>query len=135
MSLLRIVGAAYLLYLAYGAFKKSVHPPTLQLTTATQRSRSAHFISGYLLQITNPKAIAFWLAISAVGAVEGAGLGVVAIFMAGGFVISFSCHAAWAVALSSAKIRAAYGASRRWLETALGGFFVFAAYKIATSES
>ncbi len=135
MSALRIIGAAYLLYLAYGAFTKSINPPAFETTTAAHGSRSKHFISGYLLQITNPKAIAFWLAISAVGAVEGASLSIIALFIAGGFVISFSCHAAWAVALSVKKVRRVYSASRRWIEAALGGFFVYAAFKIATSDN
>ena len=34
-----------------------------------------------------------------------------------------------------AKVREAYVAGRRGIEAVLGGFFVFAAFKIATSES
>ncbi|MEE9334660.1 MAG: LysE family translocator [Granulosicoccaceae bacterium] len=135
MNALRIIGAAYLLYLAYGAIKKSIHPQALQTAETTKQSWTKHFTTAYLLQISNPKAIAFWLSISAVGAVEGANLGVIALFIAGGFLISFSCHAAWAAALSIAKVRAAYSRGSRWIEAALGGFFVFAAFKLATSES
>jgi len=134
MSLFRVIGAAYLLYLAYGAFKKSLNPPAFMAAKATKRSWPKHFISAYLLQVTNPKAMAFWLAISAVGAVEGASLSLIALFIAGGFVISFSCHAAWAIALSSIAVRNAYASSRRWIEAVLGCFFVFAAFKVAFSK-
>ncbi len=79
--------------------------------------------------------MAFWLAIAAVGATEGGGATVIGAFVLGGFVVSFVCHAAWAVLLSAAPIRTAYIASRRWIELALGGFFTFAAFKLATSES
>lgn len=134
MSLLRLIGAAYLLYLAYGAFRRALHPPTLEPLTGTRRTHARHFATGYLLQVTNPKAIAFWLAIASVGAVDGAGIGIVALFVAGAFAISFSCHAAWALALSLAPVRRAYAAGRRWIEASLGAFFVFAAYKLATDR-
>ncbi len=134
MSILRLIGAAYLLYLAYGAFRKALNPPEFQLLAEQRTSPMRHFMRGYLLQVTNPKAIAFWLAIASVGAVEGANALVVAIFIAGAFAISFSCHAAWALALSVAPVRRAYGAARRWVEAGLGAFFTFAAFKLATEK-
>jgi len=76
----------------------------------------------------------FWLAIAAVGAVNGAPAPVVAAFVAGAFVISFAMHAAWALVLSSRPVRAAYAGGRRWIEAGLGTFFTFAAFKLATAE-
>ena len=67
--------------------------------------------------------------------VDGGGPAVAALFVLGAFLISFLCHGAWAVALSAAPVRAAYAARRRWVEAALGTFFVFAAWKLATSEN
>lgn len=135
MSALRVIGAAYLLYLAWGAFQKALNPPALRPLGTERRSPLRHFVAGYLLQITNPKAIAFWIAIASIGAVEGAGAGVVALFLAGAFAISFTCHGAWAVALSAGPVRAAYAAGRRWIEATLGVFFCFAAFKLAMSET
>ena len=135
MSILRVVGAAYLLFLAFGSFKKAIVPPMLQPADSDNRTKLKHFISGYLLQVTNPKAIYFWLAISSIGAVEGAETGIVVLFIVGAFLISFSCHGAWALALSVSSIRKGYTAGRRWLEAALGCFFAFAAYKLATSDN
>lgn len=134
MTGLRVVGALYLLYLAYCTFGKVVHPPKLQALESHYRSLLNHFSSGYLLQVTNPKAIAFWLAISSVGAVEGASIGIVLLFVAGGFLISFTCHAAWALALSVGYIQEAFSRWRRWIELTLGCFFTFAAFKIATDD-
>ena len=135
MSLLRLIGAAYLLYLAWGAFRKALNPPALRPVQGSKRhSHARYFATGYLLQVTNPKAIAFWLAIAAVGAVDGAGAGIVALFVLGAFLISFTCHAAWAMALSAPPLRRGYAAGRRWIETVLGAFFVFAAVKMAVSR-
>lgn len=135
MSVLKIIGATYLIWLAYGAFRKALHPPKVQIEKTPRQANARLFAAGYALQVTNPKAIMFWLAIAAVGAVEGAPVPVIAAFVAGAFAISFVMHAAWAVFLSSGPIRAAYAGGRRWIEAALGTFFTFAAYKMATSES
>lgn len=134
MSLLRVIGAAYLVWLAWGAFAKALNPPEVSVAATEVQVAPALFGKGYLLQVTNPKAIAFWLAIAAIGAVEGAPVTVVAAFVAGAFAISFSAHAVWALVLSSRPVRAAYASGRRWIEAGLGGFFTFAAFKLATAE-
>ena len=134
MMLLKLAGSAYLAYLAYGAFRKAIQPPTIAAQSVARQPVPALLAKGYLLQITNPKAIAFWLAIAAVGATANAPLWVIAVFVASCAVLSFLCHAAWALALSAAPVRAAYQRTRRYVEGALGAFFAFAAYKLATSR-
>jgi threonine/homoserine/homoserine lactone efflux protein len=135
VSALRVMGAVYLLYLAYGAFKKAVVPPVLQAVESNYQSTSKQFLVGYLLQVTNPKAISFWIAIASIGAVEGAAPSIVAVFITGSFLISFGCHGAWAVALSLNSVRRGYASSRRWIEATLGCLFTFFAYRLATTES
>ncbi|MEO0831180.1 MAG: LysE family translocator, partial [Pseudomonadota bacterium] len=71
-------------------------------------------------------------AIAAVGATANAPLWVIALFVASCAMLSFACHAAWALALSATPVRAAYIRARRYVESALGAFFAFAAYKLAT---
>ncbi|MEQ9261126.1 MAG: LysE family translocator [Roseovarius sp.] len=132
MQGLRLLGAAYLLWLAYGAFRKAMAPPAVKTAQVGRQPVPALFIKGYLIQVLNPKAIAFWIAIAAVGAVNGAPLPVVGAFVLGAFAISFTAHAAWALVLSSRPVRAAYTSGRRWIEAGLGGFFAFAAFKLAT---
>ncbi len=134
MMALKFAGSAYLAYLAYGAFKKAIHPPTITAQTVARQSAPALFAKGYLLQVTNPKAIAFWLAIAAVGATANAPLWVIALFVMSCALLSFACHAAWALALSATPVRAAYIRLRAYVEGALGAFFAFAAYKLATSR-
>ncbi len=133
LTVLRILGAAYLLWLAYGAFKRASHPPVLNPIVGNSRSLLNQFLVGYLLQVTNPKAMAFWLAISSVGAVDGASLTVKALFITGAFLVSFICHGAWAVLLSADAIRSAYARWRRWFELSLGCFFVYASYRLYSS--
>ncbi len=134
MGLLKVLGACYLSYLAYGAFRKALHPPQLSPIGMQRSTPARQFMMGYLLQVTNPKAIAFWLAIASLGAVEGASGTVIALFVAGAFLLSLGCHGAWAIALSAAPVRTAYAASRRWIEAGLGTFFTYAAFRLATAE-
>lgn len=134
MMALKLAGSAYLFYLAYGAFKKAIHPPAIAAQTLTRQTTPALFAKGYLLQVTNPKAIAFWLAIAAVGATANAPLWVIALFVISCAALSFACHAAWALALSATPVRAAYIRMRAYVEGALGAVFAFAAFKLATSR-
>ena len=134
MHILRLLGGGYLAWLSYNAFRKAVHPPVVTVTKVAPRALWRHFLTGYLVQITNPKSIAFWLAIAAIGATTGGGAGVIVAFVLGAFVISFSCHGAWAVVLSSSPVRRAYQGARRWVEATLGMLFAFFAFRLATER-
>ncbi|MEO0913677.1 MAG: LysE family translocator [Pseudomonadota bacterium] len=83
MTLVRLIGAAYLAWLAYGAFRKAITPPPLHITEIPKTSARRLWLSGFLLQTTNPKAILFWLAIAAVGGVGNAPPHIVALFVGG----------------------------------------------------
>jgi len=134
VNVLRVIGAAYLLYLAYGAFTKAFRPPSLNILELKHPSITKQFFTGYLLQVTNPKAISFWIAIASIGAVDGAPHLIVSMFVAGAFLISFCCHGAWALALSINSVRRGYVAIRRWIEGTLGCLFTFFAYRLVTAE-
>lgn len=135
MTALKLLGSAYLAYLALGAFKRAANPPQIIAKGVAQASAVSLFVKGYALQVTNPKAIAFWLAIAALAATDGAPFGVILFFVVSMWFISFGCHAAWALALSANPIRAAYMRARAWIEGALGAFFAVAAVTLATSRS
>jgi threonine/homoserine/homoserine lactone efflux protein len=134
MSLIRLIGAAYLAWLAWGAFRKAVRAPKVEVGTVPRTTAWRHFVAGFLLQVTNPKAIVFWLAIAAVGATKGGGPEIIALFVIGALLISFGCHGAWALFLSAAPMRRAYAGARRWIEAGLGCFFLFASYRLATAK-
>ena len=133
MTALRWLGAAFLLYLAWGAFRRAKTLPPVAARSVTARSWSGHLVRGYLLQVVNPKAVAFWLAIAAIGAVENAPLSVIGWFVLGAFLISFVFHAAWAVALSTNPVRVTYRRLQRWIETTMGCLMSLFAGRLATS--
>ena len=134
-ALVRIAGVSYLLWLAFNAWRKALAPPMIAVAQVRAMSPRKAFLVGYLLQITNPKAIVFWLAIASVGATEGAPAPVVALFVAGAFAISLLGHGAYAVLLSSSPFRLAYDRARRWIEGCIGAFLTYVAFRLATDRS
>jgi threonine/homoserine/homoserine lactone efflux protein len=134
MTAIRLIGAAYLLWLAWKAFRNAVTAPALHMKDAPPVSTWRTGLAGFMLQVSNPKAIFFWLAIASVGGVGNAPAHVIALFVAGAFVNSFVGHGGYALLLSSGPVRRLYFRFRRWIEGALGGFFAFAGYTLATSR-
>jgi threonine/homoserine/homoserine lactone efflux protein len=135
MTVIRFVGAAYLAWLAWGAFRKAVNPPTVIPNKVKARSAARQWTTGFLLQITNPKAIFFWLAIAAIGGVGDAPPPMIALFVAVSFMNSLFGHGLWAMVFSTTALRAAYASARRPIEACLGTFFTFAAFRLATARS
>lgn len=134
MTVLRFAGAAYLAWLAWKAFRNAASTPKLVVGKVGHESVWRTGLAGFVLQISNPKAIMFWLAIASVGGVGDAPLPVVALFVVVAFVNSFLGHGGYALLLSSAPVRATYVRARRWIEAGLGCFFLFASFKLATAR-
>ncbi|HMQ57543.1 MAG TPA: LysE family translocator [Rhizobiaceae bacterium] len=131
MTLIRLVGAGYLIWLAWKAFGKAMNPPQINATPVEAGSILRTGLSGFLLQVSNPKAILFWLAIASIGGVGSAPPDVAALFITGAFLNSFAGHGAYALLLSAAPVRHAFGRARRWIEGALGVFFLIAGLRLA----
>ena len=130
----RIAGALFMAYLAYKAFKTAVSPPELKPQTVGQKSLGAFALTGFIMQVSNPKAIFFWLAVAASGGVGNAPWQVVVLFVAGCFVLSVGGHGLYALLLSSSPVRATYAKARRWIEAGLGTLFAYFAFRIASER-
>ncbi|MHA3916010.1 LysE family translocator [Halovulum sp. GXIMD14793] len=134
MTMIKLIGAAYLAWLAWGSFKKALNPPELIPRAVETGSAWRTALGGFTMQITNPKAIFFWLAVAAAGGIGDAPAHIVALFLTGAFVNSYLGHGVYALLLSSNPIRAAYSRFRRWIEGALGVFFTIFSVKLALSR-
>jgi threonine/homoserine/homoserine lactone efflux protein len=135
MTVVRWIGAAYLAWLAYKAFRSAARPLALDLKEVPQQGPWRTGLTGFFLQISNPKAIFFWLAIAGVGGLADAPWPVIAIFVVGAFINSFAGHGGYALLLSSLPMRRAYARAKIWIEGSLGCFFLFASYKLATERA
>nr|WP_245224230.1 LysE family translocator [Rhizobium halophytocola] len=135
MTVVRIVGALYLVWLSYKAFKRAVQPFPQMAAGQSEGALWRTALGGFFLQVTNPKAIFFWLAIAGVGGIGDAPLLVTLLFIAGAFLNSLMGHAAYALLLSAVPVRALFIRFHKWVDGALGCFFAFAGYTLLMSRS
>lgn len=135
LTVVHYMGAAYLGWLAYKAFRTAARKPRLDQVAVTPRGPWRTGLTGFILQLSNPKAIFFWLAVASVGGVGNAPTSATILFIAGAFVISFVGHGGYALLLSSGPLRRAYERFRGWIEETLGCFFLYAGFKLATSDT
>lgn len=130
ITILKVLGALYLLWLAYKALRSAASPGAN--LAAKPASGQRLMLQGLAIQMTNPKAALHWIAIVGIGLGPDAPLWV-------GFALVVSCtlmsvlgHLAYALTFSTQPVVDFYRRKRRWIETGLGVFFSFAAYKLAT---
>lgn len=134
LAVIRMVGVVYLLWLALKAFRNAAHPPELRIVQELPGKPRRPALSGLMLQLSNPKAILFWLAIATIGHVGDVPFSAKILFVFVAFTISFAAHGGYGILLSVKTIRQAYARARRWIEGAFGCFFVFASYELATTK-
>lgn len=130
LTLLKVFGAAYLMWLAYRAFRSAATPSHLHKPKAARGKNL--YLQGIAIQLTNPKAALQWIAIVGIGLGNEAPLWVGFALILIATTLSLAVHVLYAVAFSTAPVIVAYQKARRWIEGSLGLFFSFAAYKIAT---
>ncbi len=133
VTILKIFGAAYLLWMAYKAFRSATTADDQMRVQAAPAGNL--YVRGLAIQMTNPKAALQWIAIVGIGLGADAPLWLAVALVVSATAISLIGHAAYALTFSTGVVVAVYRRLRRWIEAALGAFFTFAAYKIATHEN
>lgn len=136
LTAIKIMGAAYLLWLAFKAFRSAARNDEMLVSeVGDEGSPLLYFRRGLLIQMTNPKAALTWVAIMSLGVDAGAPFWVGASIVLGTTAMSVGGHLAYAILFSTSPMVAAYRSARRWIEIALGTFFCFASYKLLTSDT
>jgi threonine/homoserine/homoserine lactone efflux protein len=136
MTAIRLAGAAYLMWLAFKAFRSATSPKELTVQqVGAPGSYWTYYRRGLLIQMTNPKAALTWIAIMSLAVDASAPLWVGGSIVAGTAIISTVGHLTYAVAFSTSPMVSVYRRLRRWIEAGLGTFFCFASYKLLTNKS
>jgi len=135
MTVLKLLGAAFLLYLAWGAFRSAARRVEVNTRVVTAPSVGAYVGRGLIVQMTNPKAALSWLAITAVGIGGNAPWQVAAALVIGSSLISLTGHIIYALAFSTRAAVAIYARGRRVAQASIGTFFTYAAFRLATDRS
>ena len=133
LEIIRYAGAGYLLFLAYKAFRRGLQAGKDQTPTAEISGKNLWW-RGYLLHITNPKAILAWGAIYSIALPIGAtGVEVWVLF---GQLISVSCvvFLGYAILFSTPAIARGYARARRWFEFGFAALFGAASLQILSAK-
>ena len=91
-------------------------------------------MQGWMIVIIALAYVSLLFAIASIGGVGNAPPDIAALFITGAFLNSFAGHGAYALLLSAAPVRHAFGRARRWIEGALGVFFLIAGLRLAMAE-
>ncbi len=138
LSVVRAIGGAYLLWLAFKSAKSALTPAAkFAEATAPQTGHSAKrlYTRGLLLHLTNPKAILVWLAIVSIAFPVGQRSAHTPVVVAGCLCIGLFVFGSYAVLFSLPSARRVYLAIRRWLDGSLALVFGFAGIRLLTSRT
>lgn len=128
----KIVGGLYLLFLAWRSARSAMRVEMPPPKAAVSGRRA--FLRGYLMHLTNPKAILSWTAIIALGLRPDTPPVVLYAIITGCMLISLAINQFYAVLFSTDSMIAGYRLIRRKAEACIAAFFAFASFRLLTSS-
>lgn len=134
VEILRYVGAAYLMYLGFKPLRSGLSDKPLAQVQARHGGLRAVFLKGFLLHLTNPKAIFGWGAIFAIAVPPGSDPRAVWEAFGALIIVSNMVFFGYAFLFSTGAFIRGYQKMRRWFEISFGLMFGFAGLKILTTR-
>lgn len=130
LPILKLIGGAYLLWLALGAARSAIRKADV---AAADAPAGRNFRRGLLLNLSNPKAVLAWMATLALGLNDGSGtwqvIAATCLCIALGFII----YACYALMFSTQGAMGVYARVRRWIDGAVAGLFAMAGFGLIRS--
>ena len=132
----KFAGGLYLLFLAWKSARSAMQSDSVTASSriVEPQNLTRIFVRGYLMHLTNPKAILGWIAIIALGIRPDAPGATIMVILFGCLSISLFFNCGYALLFSTEPMARGYRRIRRWAEGCLAGFFVFASFKLITSK-
>lgn len=133
LTVLKIAGGLYLLWLAFKALRSAWAgaPADAPETYARQETKPMRmWMGGFLLHVLNPKAVMAWLATIALAITASTPLWVSFAVVLGGIVISLVGNTAYALVFSTDRMAKLYRRAKRPIEVLFAGFFGLAGAKL-----
>ena len=132
-EIIRYMGAGYLMYLAYKSARSAISTKEIEVKSI-KGNKSTLFLKGFLLHITNPKAILFFGSLYSIGVPVGSSFqDLILVILAVG-IQSFVIFHGYAILFSSKPMTQLYLRLRRWFEGAFAVGFGIASFKILTAR-
>lgn len=136
LLVIKILGGAYLLYLAFRAGRSAMRQTSDAMRTQTRQPPPRYrqlYRQGVLMHIGNPKAVLAWIAIMSLGLRDDAPVCVLPTIIGGCALLGVFVFGGYAVLFSTAPMIALYGRLRRWIESGLCALFTVAGLKLLAS--
>ncbi|MGN7295040.1 LysE family translocator [Rhizobium sp. SAFR-030] len=140
LTVLKIVGGLYLLYLAYKAARGALARRDTTASIAPGETAKPEiglrrtFLTGYAIHLTNPKAIFAWVAIISLGLPPAASPSAVAIIVGGCLATGFTVFMGYALLFSTERAARLYRNARRSIDGVMALMFGAAGIKMLTSS-
>lgn len=136
VTVLKVMGALYLLWLAWKAARAAATPDArIEEIVDTEPPKAWIFYRrGVLMHVGNPKAVLAWLAIMSLGMRPDATPGTVAVALGGCIFLGILIFSGYALLFSTAPMVKAYAKARRWFEGVLAVFFAVAGIRLLISR-
>ena len=135
LSVLKILGVAYLLWLAVGAFRRArTVLPDDGTPVLEPRGDRAGFRVGLALQLSNPKSVFTWLAVAALAIDRTASMPLSVALVLGTTTISAIGHVLYARLFSTTSVIEVYRRGRSLLERAFGCLYLLVAWHVLRAD-
>ncbi|MEM8838380.1 MAG: LysE family translocator [Pseudomonadota bacterium] len=137
LLVIKVVGGLYLIFLGYKAFRSAMALHDLDAHEGGGEPLPAirYALRGFTVQMTNPKAALFWVAMISLGFQPETPAWVPVTIVIGIFLLSIITHTLYAMAFSTPIMVAAYSRARRLIQGTLGVFFSLAGLKLLTERA
>ncbi|MEO0637453.1 MAG: LysE family transporter [Pseudomonadota bacterium] len=117
---MKLIGAAYLIYLAIGMWRSAADPLHLDTEHNSSTSLWRGFRSGLLINLSNPKSVLFAGAVIVVIFPAGLSAGGAALIVANHLAIEIVAYSSFALALSTPLARRAFLKGKTWFDRVAG---------------
>ncbi|MEM8792806.1 MAG: LysE family translocator [Pseudomonadota bacterium] len=130
MLALRLIGGAYLLYLAWQSAKSALREEDVSISAVAAEEPRRMFLRGLLLNLTNPKALLAWAAVIAIGIGPTSTPGEIATIVSVCTAIGLVIYLGYAAFFSTNRVMRTYRSARRSIEGIFAALFGAAAMKL-----
>ena len=124
LSVLKLVGGAYLLWLASMSARSAMVKADMSVPPKSTRHHG--FRHGLVLNLSNPKAVIAWMAVLALGLDDGGSAAQVMLATGTCMVLGLAIYMLYALVFSTSGAMALYRKTRRWIDGAVAGLFAAA---------
>jgi len=130
VTVLKIIGGLYLLWMAFKALRSAMSETNQLDPSSISKRTGSLYRRGLLLHLTNPKAILGWAAVITISQGGSASIPVLVVTLLGCLVITNIIHFTYAGLFASKAAMATYRRARRWIDGTLSVVFGYAGIRL-----